>query len=183
MTDTTKTDKPKVTRMKRVVPVTKQFSGKEVHTTDIPVGQLEDFELPLTGSARSVIQEVDHTIDVIEGPTAEDYAAALAFNEEPVTIVVHETTDKNAIPVPGVFVNGRSQYFLRGVPVTVRRKFVEALVRTKPISVQTKVTVKSVGEEPVNEVIRTSALLYPFSVIEDKNRNGAAWLRKILAEA
>ena len=174
------TKKKEIVRIKTVV--SNRKPKKEIHTDDMKVGQLKTIIMPNDGDASSIIREPDHSIDVIDGPTASDYAAELAFMEEPVTITVAETTDTNAIPVPGVWVNGRSQYFIRGVAVTVRRKFVEGLVRAKPINVKTKVSQAGAGEEPVNAIIRTSALLYPFTVNEDKNPRGADWLRKILAE-
>jgi len=118
---------------------------------------------------------------VVDGPSINEYAKALAFMEEPVTVLVHEAATDNETPLVDVYVNGVAQYFIRGEPVTCKRKYVEGLCRAKPTHISTSVEERN-SENPSNKVSRRSSLRYPFSVIEDKNPNGAAWLRKTLAE-
>lgn len=156
-----------------------RYTQKEISTHDMQVGQDTKLVIPSTGD---VIRPDEPEIHIPDGPTIDDYAKSLAFNEEPVTVMVHESPDENAAPLVDVYVNGVVQFFPRGEPVTCKRKYVEGLVRAKPVAVSTDVRERN-SENPQNIVHRRSALRYPFSVIEDKNPNGAAWLRKILAEA
>lgn len=154
-----------------------RITRKELSTTDMQVGQESQIVLP-TGE---LIRPDEPEIMIPDGPTIDEYAKQLAFNEELVTVMVHETAEENAAPLVDVYVNGISQFFPRGEPVTCKRKFVEGLVRAKPTAISTDVRERN-SENPQNVINRRSALRYPFSVIEDKNPNGGAWLRKVLAE-
>lgn len=103
-----------------------------------------------------------------------------AFMHEPVTVMVHESTDPNDVDLVQVSVNGNRQFFQRGNPQTVKRYFVERLARAKRTSYMQNLD-ERLGES-MNNMTPRHALRYPFSVIEDKNPKGAAWLRQILAE-
>lgn len=155
-----------------------RYTSKEIDSRDLKVGQDQTLVLP----EGNVIRPDEPEIHVPDGPTIDEYAKALAFMEEPVTVLVHESTQDNDIPLVDVYVNGVAQFFPRGEPVTCKRKYVEGLARAKPTHVTTDVRERN-SENPQNIVNRRSSLRYPFSVIEDKNPNGSAWLRKILAEA
>ena len=50
---------------------------------------------------------------------------------EPVTIMIHSTTDENQAPHVIVNCNGINQPIIRGVPTEVKRKYVEILARMK----------------------------------------------------
>lgn len=152
---------------------------KTVDATDHQIGQDNPLEFSTAGELeveRAAIQPVD-------GPGGMDLAQRLAFMEEPVKIIVHESTDQNdPDPNPLLQVNGRNQYIIRGQEQVIKRKFVEVLARAKKTSYT-----QSQRHDPVTGNVYQSmnprtALRYPFSVLEDKNPNGSAWLRKILAE-
>lgn len=149
----------------------------EITSDRFETPSLPDVDLSL---GRVITQ--DNSIDLPDGPLQSDYVKELAFMEEEVTVMVNETNDENEIPMVDIYVNGRVQYFPRGVAVKCRRKFLEGLVRSKPVNVRCQAVVPGAGQEPVNKVSRTTAIKYPFTVIEDKNPNGNAWLRKIMAE-
>lgn len=104
---------------------------------------------------------------------------AMAFMEEPVKIMVHESTDENAQPVVDVYCNGVPQRFVRGMEQVVKRKFVQILINARTTSVRTRTGVE--GGNVVNQLTRHTAVRYPFSVIEDRNPRGGAWLREALA--
>lgn len=120
---------------------------------------------------------------------AKERAAALAFNEEPVTIIISQDNNPQNNPEPYVYlsVNGRGAgpngvpWVPRGVEITVKRMYVERLARARPSSYDSVERQNAQGEK---EVVypRTSALKYPFSVIEDKNPKGARWLSALLSE-
>jgi hypothetical protein len=155
--------------------------GNKQDAAALPIGQLPSIDMP-TDKPLSTMARPDLQIDVMaEGPGLGDYAARLAFNEEEVKIIVHESTDKNAEAIVDVYVNGIPQRFIRGMEQNVKRKFVEVLARARHTSLKTEVEIK--GDSVVNRIVRNSALRYPFSVREDRNPKGADWLRKILAEA
>jgi hypothetical protein len=128
-----------------------------------------------------------HNEEIITGEAVKaagdlEYQKLLAFMEEKVTVMVHETSDKNAEPMPAVYVNGTAQFFPRGVDVECRRKYVEGLVRAKPEAINAEYVIATVGAEPSNRVRGSSAAKYPFSLVRDDNPRGAAWLRELMAE-
>lgn len=144
------------------------------------VGQTQVLDVPLTGSVLD-IERTDQIVQAVDGPSFDDYAKELAFNEEYLDVVVHESTDKNAEQMVDVYVNGTPQRFLRGQVQKVKRKYVEVLARAKNQSIQT--VVQTTTDDVVNRIIKNSALRYPFAVQHDPNPRGQAWLRKVLAEA
>lgn len=122
----------------------------------------------------------DRTPEVVDGPLPKGKVEIEAFMNEIVTVVVHDTTDKNASRIVPVSVNGRTQNFIRGIQQRCRRCYVERLARAKETSYQQNL---DPGQgEAVNTLYPHAALSYPFSVIEDGNPDGSAWLRKVLAE-
>lgn len=133
-------------------------------------------ELPVEGS---ITREdlLDPSIkDVRRDKRALD---ALAFMEEPVKVMVHESTDENAQPIVDVYCNGVPQRFVRGMEQVVKRKFVQILINARTTSVRTRTGVE--GGNVINQLTRHTAVRYPFSVIEDRNPRGGAWLREALA--
>lgn len=161
------------------------------HKTDVL--QPDDIEIPASGDVENLRakaatelneQVVEPEFDVA-GVSAK--AEKLAFLCEKVTVMLAEESDPNN-PEPLVFlsVNGRgpmpggSPWVPRGVPVVMERYYVEGLARAKPISVQT-VDALDADNFKTKKIRRTSALRYPFTVIEDRNPRGSAWVRNLLA--
>lgn len=105
----------------------------------------------------------------------------MAFANEMVTVMVHESTDKNANPFPEVWVNARVQRFVRGHEQQVRRCFVEKLARLK-LTTYDSLKTKDVDGEDVYRYPSHTGLLYPFVVVGDSEK-GKQWLKGILAEA
>lgn len=105
----------------------------------------------------------------------------MAFANEMVTVMVHESTDPLAHPFPEVEVNGRVQRFVRGNEQQVRRCFVEKLARLKATAYGNQKT-KDVDGEDVYRYPGRTALLYPFVVIGDSEK-GKVWLKAILQES
>lgn len=135
-------------------------------------------DIPMTGDV-GTIERPDREIVTADGVDM-DYAAQLAFNEEMVDVIVHESTEPNAQQLVDVYVNGTPQRFWRGKVQTVKRKYVEVLARAKQTGIKT--TVDMSNGEPVNRIQRHTALRYPFSIQHDPNPKGHAWLRGILAQ-
>lgn len=162
---------------------------RELNTGDMEVGQKPNIILPDDGP----IDYQEGGIAAIDGGTDDDYHAQLAFAEEAMTIRLEKSSDKFAPKTVDCWVNGKGvEAFMNGkwvplgwlpvgIPVTTRRKYVEVLARAKPDSIQTEVEDATV-ERPRNEIVRSTSTKYPFSVIEDRNPKGAAWLTRVLME-
>ena len=161
--------------MPNVAKVTR--NKKAIDATDYQIGQSGVATMPAEGEAR--IEETD--IQIVDGPKAMKKAEALAFMEELVTVVVHHSTDENAEQLVPIHVNGKTQLFPRGEPVTVKRKYVEGLVRAKPVNYRSEEYVNQSGDKAYRYP-RNMGLRYPFQVERDDNPKGRDWLKKILAE-
>ncbi|UOF76810.1 hypothetical protein [Caudoviricetes sp.] len=146
------------------------------HTDATEVAQRPDLLIPTSGA----IERPDADEIIIADPVeVDEYAAELQFLEEPVKIVVHDSTDKNATNIIDLYSNGRPQRLIRGEEVWVKRKYVEILANSRVTSYQTPIDRNS-DNQRINS---HSALTYPFSVLEDKNPKGRAWLKALLGRA
>ena len=114
------------------------------------------------------------------GQRGQQWMDDMAFANEMVTVMVHESTDKLAHPFPEVSVNGRVQRFVRGNEQQVKRYFVEKLARLKQTTFS-NVKTKDVDGEDVYRYPSHTGLLYPFVVVNDSER-GKQWLKQVLAE-
>jgi hypothetical protein len=157
---------------------------------EFAIGQSPDVILPATGS---VTRESDIILPV-EGSDVNDKLAELAFMEEPMTIYLEPNGEEEAASFADVAVNGKKAevfypeqnrwmaigYLPVGVEIITKRKYVEVLARSKPQRIRTKVD--DPRGDPRNVINRFTHSRYPFSVLEDKNPKGRAWLTKIRAE-
>ena len=139
------------------------------------IGQSKDDVMDSKGVHR------DNTIEIPDGPINQQYADELAMAEEPVEVMVHESTDPNADNPVWVSCNGTNQFFYRGKPITVKRKYLEILARAKHTTIST-VEGQGYDGERTTRIKKATALKYPFSVLTDNNRNGSAWLKAVLAQ-
>ena len=154
---------------------------KRIESEEEQVGQATHVDVPVAGVLdRSALAE--EGFETVDEQGWDDYAAQLAFMEEPVKIMLAESTDPNAQPLEVVGVNGQMQYLARGVEQVVKRKYVQVLCDMRETSIRTSTPINRDGEV-VNRIDKHTAVRYPFSVIEDRNPRGAAWLRAQLAKA
>jgi hypothetical protein len=102
----------------------------------------------------------------------------MAFMNEMVTVRIHPSTDRNAHPLPDVYVNGRVQRFPRGEELSVRRCFVEVLARSRLTTFDNQKVKGPDGEDKYIYPAHT-AEVYPFTVINDSPK-GEAWLKSVL---
>ena len=122
----------------------------------------------------------DQEIVIVDDmPTIDDYARELAFMEEVVEVLVHESTEENPDLIVDVYCNGVPQRFIRGIPVKVKRKFVEILSNARTERMKTNVVRE--GDNVYNRINKHTALRYPFQMT-DTNPRGQAWLRGLLAK-
>lgn len=143
---------------------------KEIDSPNEYIGADSEFDIDEIG---------DKTIEVVDRPLSMHKAEMEQFMAEMVTVMIHDTTDKNASPIVQLGVNGRTQMMIRGQPQKIKRCYLERLARAKETGYSQDLDRM---DEGFNRVRTHNALSYPFSVINDPNPKGADWLRGILAE-
>ncbi len=174
------------------------LAGKKSRAADYPVaggansgmeseeqhiGQHEPRRMESTGDAREALAPLQVADEAAQGIQiiSPDKAAALAFNEEMVCVMVHDTGDDTETPMPLITVNGVNQYFQRGRKQWVKRKFVERLARLKHTN-YTQIKDKDENGDVTYINIPHTNLLYPFQMLADRHPRGHAWLEHVLAE-
>lgn len=102
------------------------------------------------------------------------------FMQELVVVNVYPDGTQGALDVILVTVNGTNQGIIRGKDQQVKRKYIEALARSRIINYVQEVPDPT---RPENIQMKPLAgLTYPFSVREDRNPRGQAWLDSILRQ-
>ena len=154
---------------------------KELHSDDLPIDQ----KPPVTN-----FDDYDGEI-VKPNPEllAKEYADELSFMEEPVVIRLEPSVEKNASMFYPVWVNGQGAEVFQGgrwnsitwLPVgqnlTIKRKYLEVIIRSKVDTL--RVDAPEATANPYNEVHRSTTAVHSFSVIEDRNPRGAAWVTEM----
>lgn len=154
-------------------------------TDDIKIEQKPDI------TTRDELKDRSDTIVAAPvGAADKSYQAQIAFNEEPVTIRIEPSTDKNATLMHPIWCNGKgAEVLLNGkwcevtyipvdVEVTLKRKYVAILASAKTDTVNT-VKGSVTDENPQNRITRITTAVATFSVTEDKNPRGHAWLTEL----
>ena len=158
---------------------------REAHIGDTPIEQKAD-----------VVSIENHQQDVIiaDQMLNMDYLAELNFNEDPVTIRLEPSSEKFASRWVPCWVNGKgAEVLLNGKwvefgylpvskPLTIKRKYVEVLLRSKRDAIETNVVERD-NEDPQNIVQRSTTSTALFSVIEDRNPKGAEWATELRRRA
>lgn len=147
-----------------------------IEPMEMDMAQPDALDLPSSGPIERVVTVIEPTSDTMSLGNKLD---ELKFNEEKVVIMIHESTDPNSSPIVEIGINGRMVYLERGRNYRISRKYVERLARAKTVGVRTVKAFDRDGSE-ITRIVQTSALSYPFSVIEDRNPLGASWLRNLL---
>lgn len=152
----------------------------DLNSDEEVIGQDRTVTMKVDGPAEESLDMVaPENIDLVSTEFNEK-AKLLQFMEEEVTVLVHETTNPDDEQMPFVANDGITQYFERGKPMIVKRKYVEVLARLKKVAYSNQRYKLPTGDDAYRYPSQT-ALLYPFSVLEDSDR-GKAWLRNTLAE-
>ena len=163
---------PRVAR--KVAPV---VMNKAYEAGEQDLGSVGTATMPVSGEAK-----ISQDIEVVEpARISPAKIEALAFNEEKVVVVVHESTDEFAPRWVEIGVGGEKQLFWRGKETTCARKFVEGLCRAKPIGYRNEEYVDNQGNRGVRHPGRVG-LMYPFAVLRDDNPKGQDWLKRLQRE-
>ena len=111
---------------------------------------------------------------------AKETAKLEEFMNQVLTVVVAADGTPGALPVICPTVNGINQPIIRGNEQKIKRKYVEALARSRITNYEQRVEDAARPENiQMNEI---TAITYPFSVLQDPHRNGGKWLQAILAQ-
>lgn len=145
---------------------------------------LEASEQPIGHTVRKPTKDSQvgkpELIQVADRMPDPEKAAMLQFMEEPVTIRIATTTDKNAEQVFELTINGRTEFFRRGETKTVPRKYVDLLARLKVTSYVQNEVINREGEKQFLNVPHTG-LKYDFALVHDAHPQSADWLKSTLA--
>jgi hypothetical protein len=156
------------------------ITSKETDTREIPLTQPTSIEMPVNG--KLAVQEPEK-IAVLDKPLENDYLDALKFNEEIIEIMLQPSSEENAAMVVDVYVNGEARWIPVGPVVPLKRKFVEVLMRSKPVSIQTDHESRDSGAKVINnKIIRNARAKYPLSIMNDPNPKGREWVNRIMRE-
>ena len=158
------------------------MSRQEIHSAAMPIEQLAPIVDP---------KNYDGDLLLGERVMSNDYAEALKFNEDAVTIRLEPSSDQNASKAFPVWVNGQGAevllngrwvsmtYLPVGEEVTVRRKVLENILRAKVNKVTNEVDGPE-SEQPYNRITRITTAVQTVSIIQDNNPRGSAWAREIV---
>jgi hypothetical protein len=158
------------------------MARQELHSDSLPkVEQKPPILDPSTYEGDVILTERTHE---------QDYLDELAFMAEPVTIRIEPSSDKNAAGAYPCWCNGKpAEVFQNGawceigyLPVgrvlIVRRSILEIIIRAKVDTVMTKI-LEMDSERPNNAITRFTTPVHSFSILEDRNPRGPAWVSEL----
>lgn len=158
---------------------------KEIHSAELPTTPLPEMDMSdLDVDAKPDILVADP--ELLKQRAKTDYLDELAFNEEFMTIYLYRGSEEFAPDAHQFWVNGKGVTVPVEQKVMIRRKYVEIMARSQPFKIKTTVIKPAAGNE--NDGVknlwqRYKSDQFPFTVIQDKNPLGAAWLEGIRREA
>ena len=145
---------------------------------------LEDVKIPVSGALDAAklmdVKEIETGLDM---SNIGEFAAELAFMEEPVTIHLHESTNPQDEPWVFCGVNGEyptpgNPWLKRGMDHVIKRKFVNNLFTAKKVSYSQPFARET--SDKANYMRPHTAVHYPFSIVADSNPKGATWARQMM---
>jgi len=158
---------------------------KELHTGDIKIEQKGQIVGELLADREPEIIQADPS-------TMKEVAANLAFMDEPMEIRLEPSAEKNAPLSYPVWVNGKGAevlmvdgkwreitYLPVGTPLITKRKYVAVLVTAKYDAITTDHDEPGTSEYVQNRINRQTSASVAFSVLDDKNPKGGAWLTEL----
>lgn len=156
-----------------------------LHTADVKIEQ----KAPIIDT-KKYAEEGD--VVIVDSSIAnKDWLDEIAFGEEPVTIRIEPSSERNAATAHPVWVNGKGAevfqnnrwdeitYLPTGRALITKRKYVAVLASAKFDRITTEVEEATV-ERPRNEIKRFTSSNASFSVLEDKNPKGRDWLTELI---
>jgi hypothetical protein len=167
--------KRKYTKRSDIVAPQKIFEPMEQQ-----IGQDAPRVMKSTGPSEEALEKP--YIQVVDRPVDQEKLQMLAFMEEPITIYIQPTSDLQAEQTFMIGNGGQQEVFKRGETKTVKRKFVDILASRKRTTFTQERRMNAQGIFEDVQIPHT-ALMYPFSVMNDPHPRGAEWLKYTLAAA
>lgn len=161
---------------------------KETHSEEFKDPVLPDMDGSVRGEA--IVLTEQQRLD-------KDYLAALAFAEEPVTIIIEAPDEENPPRVVDCWCNGKGAEVMDattgkwaelgclpiGGEIITKRKYVEILARSRAELIRTEeVDARPKPGEDGWKLRRSLRRKASFSVIADPNPKGREWLHRLLSE-
>jgi hypothetical protein len=147
-----------------------ELDDHSVHTVD-------EEPLDLMQSNASVLL-MKENMEVISEREFRDKAEYEAFMEQPVVIVINETSDEKAPPIVFCGVNGDGRWIPRSVPVKIQRKFVERLAQSQERHYATVPNRDTSADNAM--LVRSRNVGISFHVLKDPHPRGLQWLRRVM---
>lgn len=151
--------------------------NKQLHTDDVKIDQ------------KPAIIENERAEEIVQADESVlrdmDYVNELKFNEDPVTIRIEPSSERNASSVHPVWCNGKgAEVFIRdrwrevtwlpvNIDLIVKRKYVAIMMSAKIDRVETQIIKNMDSEE--NRVNRITTPVCTFSIVNDPNPRGRDW--------
>ena len=153
---------------------------QQFDTTQADIGRGADRVMRSTGEAKDSLDR-DSVMKVMEQPYDDEKMAMLQFMNEPVSVRIAQSTDKNAEQCFEIIINKHMFFFRRGETKIVPRFVVDRLMRLKETRYEQKLVLNPEG---IQQYIHTpiTGLRYDFSIERDDNPLGLSWQRAVLAE-
>lgn len=148
--------------------------GRELSSDDLPIREVPELDTD------------DRSGDLILASADmlnKDYADELAFMEEYVEVYLNRGREKHSPLFEQFGVNGKIIWVQVETPTRIKRKYVEVMARSMPMDITTQ-SGESPGDElTFNKVQRHLSANFSFSILNDPNPKGPAWLAKVRRES
>ncbi len=151
-----------------------------INAMDEEVGSPKPRNMRSTGPAALALDPEE--IVIVDRPVDQEKLANLAFMREKVKVMIHEANAEIDEKIFEISINGKSELFHRGETKVVMRMYVNELATRKVTRYTQERYIDENGVKNYKNV-PSSALRYPFSVLEDANPLGPSWLRATLLQA
>lgn len=171
---------PRTATRRKVTPVRSTRLMKDTRDAD-SFGQDHERAMSSTGPALEAIEPA--RVHVVDGPVSKSKLEAEKFAQDMLTIIVAESSDPKDEPVPFVIVNGQRQNFIRGQEQSVKRLYVEKLLRMKKTTYTQRKDKDSAGNDCYINIPHT-VLETQFAITYDPaGAKGRDWYEKVRREA
>ena len=159
---------------------TSRGATRPVYSDDLDdhaVHNVDGEPLDLTQSNASILL-MKENMEVISEREFRDKAEYEKFMEDPLVIVINETSDEKAPPIVFCGVNGDGRWIPRNTPVKIQRKFVERLAQSQERHYKTIENRDHAADNAM--LVRARNVGISFHVLKDPHPRGTQWLRRVM---
>lgn len=163
------------------------MTGKQIASHDVKPVQ----PAPIMFDSADDLENAVSPIVAVDGPSMNDLAELEKFMNEPVKMMIMSSDHEHAERFIHCAVNGEAPlknadgtpnfWLPRGFAVTVKRKFVALLARTKKTNFRQDFS-QPTNQAAVNTLLPSRGCAYPIQLLSDDNPNGPRFMQKWLEE-